>query len=170
METVTAYIALGANLGDKTRVLLRAATLMDDVQGIEVRRVSSLFETQPIGGPDEQPNYLNGAAEIRTTLSPMDLLAALQAIEAQLGRDRTGEQRWGPRTCDLDILMMGEIVMDTDTLTIPHPRMCERTFVLVPLTEIAPDAVHPVRSKTVRALLADASGGSPGACWQGEPG
>ena len=154
MNTVTAYIALGANLGDRARVLLQAAKMIDDILGVEVQQISSLIESHPVGGPCGQGNYLNAVVEIWTTLMPNQLLAALQEIETALGRDRATEQRWGPRTCDLDILMMGRTVMDTDALTIPHARMCERAFVLVPLAQIAPDAVHPVSGKTAMGMLA----------------
>ena len=155
MDTVTAYIALGANLGKRALTLMRAVKMVDDVPGVEVRRISSLIETRPVGGPEDQRNYINGVVEIRTRLAPRDLLAALQDIETALGRDRAAEQRWGPRTCDLDILLVGETIMDTDDLTLPHPRMCERQFVLAPLAEIAPWAVHPVRGKTASDLLAE---------------
>ena len=154
METVTAYIALGANLGDRVRVLMQAAKMIDDVPGVEVQQISSMIESHPVGGPCGQPNYLNAVIEIWTTLGPNQLLAALQEIETALGRDRTNEERWGPRTCDLDILMMGRTIVDTDNLTIPHPRMCERAFVLVPLAQIAPEAVHPVSGKTTMGMLA----------------
>jgi len=158
MEDATAYIALGANLGDRAAVLMRAAKMIDDVPGIEVRRISSLYDTDPVGGPEGQPMYCNGVVEVRTSLAPAGLLEALQGIEAELGRDRTREQRFGPRTCDLDILMMGRTVLQTEALTIPHPRMCRRAFVLVPLVEIAPDAVHPVTGKTTKDLLAELCG------------
>ena len=95
------------------------------------------------------------AAELETPFSPDDLLGVLQEIESALGRDRTREQRWGPRTCDLDLLLLGDIVMETESLTIPHPRMHERSFVLQPLAQIAPHALHPVLNKSVAELLAE---------------
>ncbi|MDP6542476.1 MAG: 2-amino-4-hydroxy-6-hydroxymethyldihydropteridine diphosphokinase [Phycisphaerae bacterium] len=155
-----AYIALGSNLGKRSDTLAAALAILDECAGISVLRVSEMVQTTPVGGPGGQEDYLNGAAEIETSLSPTGLLAALQDIERKFGRDRASEQRWGERTCDLDILLIGDIVVDTPELTIPHPRMHQREFVLAPLNEIAAGAVHPVFNKTVSQLLADLSGGN----------
>ena len=145
------YVALGSNIGDRQKNLHAAIGLMNGVEGISVLRVSSFHDTKPVGGPP-QPNYLNAVAEVETDLPPARLLAELQRIEKQLGRTR--DVRWGPRTIDLDILLMGDTIADEPGLTIPHPRMHERRFVLEPLCELAPDAVHPVLKKTMRELLA----------------
>ena len=155
MACQIAYIALGSNLGARAETLATALAMLDEHQGISVLRLSKMVQTAPVGGPDGQGDYLNAAAKIETSLSPAQLLAVLQDIERELGRDRASEQRWGPRTCDLDILLIGDVVMDTPELTIPHPRMHERKFVLAPLTEIAAQVVHPIFDKTVSALLAD---------------
>ncbi len=155
MKRATALVALGSNVGDRAEVLRGAMDLLRRAEGITLKRVSALLETTAIGGPDDQPNYLNGAVELETTLSPAELLAVLQRIEATQGRDRESEQRWGPRTCDLDLLMMEDFVLATDELTIPHPRMHLRGFVLEPLAQIAPEAMHPVLMKTVAELLAE---------------
>ncbi len=155
MSATRAYIALGANVGDRAGTLARAVAKLREVDGVTVLAVSELVETLPVGGPDHQPAYLNGAVAIETTLSPQELLAAAATIESQLGRNRQAERRWGPRMCDLDILLMGETVLDTDDLTIPHPRMAERAFVLRPLVDIAPEARHPVLNKTAQELLAE---------------
>jgi 2-amino-4-hydroxy-6-hydroxymethyldihydropteridine diphosphokinase len=152
-HSIRAFLALGSNVGDRRGTLRRAMAMLGRVPGVRVRAVSGFHETAPVGGPAGQGPYLNAAAELETTLSPRELLAALQEIERALGRDRAREARWGPRTCDLDILLMGETVLNTEELTIPHPRMHERRFVLCPLAEIAPSAVHPVLRKTVAELL-----------------
>lgn len=149
------HIALGGNVGDVEATLRQAVARMDQSPGIRVLRVSRLAWTQPVGGPADQGRYLNGVAEIATTLRPRELLAALQAIEASLGRDRRREVRWGPRTCDLDIALMGEQVVNEADLVIPHPRMHQRRFVLEGLAELAPAAAHPVRHKTMAQLLHD---------------
>ncbi len=150
-----AYIALGSNVGDRGLILRRAIDLLRRRDGIVLRRVSALLETTPVGGPAHQRNYLNGAVEVETTLAPAELLSAMMEIEATLGRDRQAEQRWGPRTCDLDLLLMDDVIMETAELTLPHPRLHLRRFVLEPLAMIAPQAQHPVRFQTVAEILAE---------------
>lgn len=148
---VTAYIALGANLGDRPANLRRALELLKQSPGIEVIRVSSFIENPAVGGPANSPAFLNGAAEIRTTLSTRALLDRLLDVEKQLGRIR-GE-KWSPRTIDLDLLLYGSQIIDEPGLTVPHPLMHERRFVLDPLAEIAPNTVHPVFNRTITNLL-----------------
>ncbi len=137
--TVSAYLALGSNLGDRLETLRRAVALLDAAEGVEVVRSSRVFETDPVGPP--QPAYLNAVLEIRTELEPRALLDACRAAEAALGRVR-GE-RWGPRTLDVDVLTFDARTVDEPDLTIPHPRMHERAFVLVPLRELDPDPMLP---------------------------
>lgn len=136
-SAVIAYVALGANLGNRGNTLQDALHRLAHTADIELLQASSFYRTAPIGaiGPD----YLNGVVKIRTTLSAHDLLAALQAIETTLGRKRP--YRNAPRTLDLDILLYGEARIESATLTVPHPRMWERAFVLVPMAELAPDLV-----------------------------
>jgi 2-amino-4-hydroxy-6-hydroxymethyldihydropteridine diphosphokinase len=147
-----AWIALGANLGDRRRTIEQALDLLRKSPGITVEAVSTLIETEPVGGPPGQPLYLNGAAELRTGLAPRDLLNVLLAVEKQLGRDRSSGIRNAPRPIDLDLLLYESVILDSPDLTIPHPRMHERQFVLRPMGEIAPDVIHPVLKKTVREL------------------
>lgn len=146
-----AYVGIGANLGDREATIERAVALLRAEPEIEVVAVSRLVETEP-WGPVEQPPYLNGALELDTGLSPTALLLTLLRIERTLGRTRDGE-RWGPRTIDLDLLLVDGRVERSDELELPHPRMHERAFVLEPLAELDAGLVVPGRG-TVAELLA----------------
>ncbi|MCO4852281.1 2-amino-4-hydroxy-6-hydroxymethyldihydropteridine diphosphokinase [Bacillus vallismortis] len=130
-----AYIALGSNIGDKETYLRRAVTLLHQHDAVTVTKVSSIYETDPVGYED-QDEFLNMAVEIKTSLNPFELLELTQHIENELGRTR--EVRWGPRTADLDILLFNRENIETEQLIVPHPRMYERLFVLAPLAEICP--------------------------------
>ena len=147
----TALIALGSNLGDRRDYLERALVRLRDVSGIHVTKVSTFHETAPVGGPPEQGNFLNGAAEIETSRSPHDLLRTLAEVENARSAGRAASA-WGPRTIDLDLLLYDDLILDDPTLTVPHPRLHERGFVLEPLAEIAPQAVHPLLGETIAAL------------------
>jgi 2-amino-4-hydroxy-6-hydroxymethyldihydropteridine diphosphokinase len=148
----TAYLALGSNLGDRRANLEAALAALRANTAVRVLAVSGFIETEPVGGPPGQGPYLNGAAAVGTDLEPHALLAECKRIEKSLGR-RDGP-RWGPRIVDLDILFYGALVLDTPDLTLPHPRLRERRFVLEPLAAIAPDLVDPVTGLTVGELLA----------------
>ena len=150
--SIDAYIAMGSNLGDRSANIERGIAAIDGLATTNVVHKSTVIETPPVG-PGDQGNYLNGVLHITTNLSPNDLLGALLAIEATLGRDRSSEVRWGARTLDLDLLVYGDQVIDEPGLTIPHPRLHTRSFVLIPLAEIAPDVVLPRYKKTPQALL-----------------
>jgi 2-amino-4-hydroxy-6-hydroxymethyldihydropteridine diphosphokinase len=145
----TVYIGIGSNLGDRGENCIRAIELLEQ-RGILVKKKSSLYETKP-WGMKNQPLFLNMAIEIETALSPRELLKILKEMEKEIGREPTS--RWGPRIIDLDILLFNADVVDEDNLSIPHPLMHERDFVLQPLSEIAPDAEHPVLHKSIRELM-----------------
>ena len=145
---VKCAIALGSNLGDSKQILNQALDLLSQISGIEVISHSSWYETVPVGPP--QPNYVNGCAILETELLPEDLLQILLKIEQQFGRIR--QERWGPRILDLDILLYGDLILEMPNLTIPHPRMNERAFVLVPLAEIAADWIEPISKQTILQL------------------
>lgn len=137
-----AFIGLGSNDGDRAENLRHAVRGLDSTHGIEVVQVSSIYETEPVGGP-AQPDYLNAVAEVAVHLGHRALLDACMTIEHALGRERSTEERWGPRVIDLDLLVMGDLVVSDPDLEIPHPRLAERAFVLVPFSEIAPYVVVP---------------------------
>ena len=154
----TAYVALGSNLGDRAAALHDAVARLSAAPGVAVTRVSSFLENPAVGGPAGSPPFLNAVAEVRTALAPAALLDRLLEVERAMGRER--RERWGPRTIDLDLVLFGDAVIDLPDLTVPHPRMHERAFVLEPLAEIAPDAVHPVLKRTAHELVG-------GRAWRG---
>lgn len=151
----TVYLSLGSNLGDRRLNLQEAIARLNDHPEITVTRVSSVYETAAVGYTD-QPDFYNIAVEVKTTLSPKNLHKITSSTELELGRQRT--IMWGPRTLDIDILLIDKQVMDTAELTIPHPRMRERAFVLLPLAELAGDFVHPVTLETVSAMANQVDG------------
>jgi len=133
-----AYIGLGSNLGEREATLREALTRLGELDGVAVVAVSSFRETDPVGNVD-QPRFVNAAAALETSLRPRELLERLLDVERALGRDRAVEERWGPRTLDLDLLLYGGESIDEPGLEVPHPRLAERAFVLEPLLELDPD-------------------------------
>jgi 2-amino-4-hydroxy-6-hydroxymethyldihydropteridine diphosphokinase len=145
------YVGLGANLGPREITLLRAVDLLAETEGVEVRAVSQLRETEPVGVVD-QPLFLNGAVVLDTSLSPRELLDRLLEIERELGRVR--DVRWGPRVVDLDLLVYGDRQIDEPGLRVPHPRLHERRFALEPLAELSPELDVPGLGRVENALAA----------------
>lgn len=156
-----AYIALGSNLDERQRNCERAVEILRTAQDdtITILRTSPWYSTKAVTlDGKSQPDYCNGVVAIETNLSPENLLKRCQKIEHELGRVRNGE-RWQPRVIDLDILLYNDVVMATDVLTLPHPEMTKRLFVLEPLCAIAPDVRHPVEGVTIKELLKRCSAG-----------
>jgi 2-amino-4-hydroxy-6-hydroxymethyldihydropteridine diphosphokinase len=145
----TAYIGIGSNLGSREENCERAIRLLSE-NGITVTKRSSIIETRPWGVTD-QPEFVNMAVEIETSLKPEELLHILKKVEIETGRQPA--LRWGPRVIDLDILLYEDLVMKTTDLEVPHPHLAEREFALKPLAEIAPDKEHPVLKKSIKELL-----------------
>lgn len=151
-DAVTAYLALGANLGDRQGQLQGARAALAATGDVRVIAASPLYETTPVGGPPGQPLYLNAVLRVETNLSCRGLLELCLAAEARFGRRRL--EPWGPRTLDIDLLFYGRGVLAEPDLVVPHPRLHQRRFVLLPLADLAPDLLHPVLDRRVRQLLA----------------
>lgn len=143
-------IALGSNMGDSQKTLESALQRLDETPNIKVKNYSSWYKTTPIG--PSQAEFLNGCAVLEVGLAPHDLLNILLKIEDEFGRVR--QERWGPRTLDLDLILYEDLILNTPNLTIPHPEMLQRAFVLVPLAEIAPNMIEPQSGLSIRELSA----------------
>jgi len=161
-ESVTVYLSLGSNIGERQENLDKALDFLS--QKLEVVKVSLMYDTAPVGDI-EQPRFLNLVCQAYTRLAPKELLAVAKGIESKLGR-KPGKPD-APRPMDIDILFYGDKVIKTSELVIPHPRLVERAFVLIPLNEIAPDLVHPVSGKTIKELLEGISGEQGVFKWEG---
>jgi 2-amino-4-hydroxy-6-hydroxymethyldihydropteridine diphosphokinase len=155
---ITAYLGLGSNLGNRLAFLRGGRDSLVQRFDITLNRASGVYETEAVGGPADNPPFLNAVLEVATSLSPRELMAACLAVEDEFGRTRSAE--WAPRTLDIDLLLYGDVVVDESDLRIPHPRLHERGFVLAPLREIAPGLVHPVLHQTITALAADLPSGT----------
>ena len=151
VKPVVAYLGLGANQGEPRRQLQEAVARLATAEEIEVVQASSFYLTPPLGPPD-QPWYVNAVVKVRTRLTPEELLRVVHRLERDLGRVR--RERWGPRLIDIDLLLYDGVILSGPDLCLPHPEMHKRSFVLVPLVEIAPQAWHPVLEETASELLA----------------
>ena len=147
------FIGIGSNEGERFDSISTAIGLLGAVPGVRVAQMAMIIETEPVGGPPQDP-YLNTVVELETSRPPRELLDALQRIERRLGRVPS-PQRWSPRPIDLDLLLYDEQVIEEPGLSVPHPRMHERRFVLEPLAQLAPEAVHPLLRRTVASLCAN---------------
>lgn len=147
---ITAYIALGSNLGPRLGHLQTAAITLAAHPQITITAYSHIYETAPVGGPAGQGAFLNAVLQVKTMLSAHELLATMQAIEQAQGRER--DVQWGPRTLDLDLLLFGDEVIYEPALIVPHPRLTERNFVLAPFCDLAPDHIIPGTAQTVKEL------------------
>lgn len=156
---VISYIGIGSNLANPRQQVQRAVEALRAIPASRLLAVSPWYGSHPVGGPAEQPDYINGVASLQTRLEPHALLDHLQAIEQQQGRER--HTRWGARTLDLDILLYGDECLQDERLTVPHPRLAERAFVLFPLADIAPALVLP-NGCSVASLLAGMTGEGSG--------
>jgi len=164
-----ALVALGTNLGDRQSNLDRATQLLAAVPGVRLIAASGSHATQPIGGPSGQGDFLNAAALFETSLEPAALFAAMQDVETALGRRRDGP-RWSPRPIDLDLLLYGSLVLETAKLTVPHPRMAFRRFVIEPAAEVAPTMMHPTIGWTLAELRDHLRAAAPYVAIAGAPG
>ncbi|RLB63758.1 MAG: 2-amino-4-hydroxy-6-hydroxymethyldihydropteridine diphosphokinase [Deltaproteobacteria bacterium] len=141
-ETQLVVLGLGANLGDRLTTMVAATEALSELAGLQLAGRSSVYQTAPAGGPP-QPDYFNAALSVRTRLAPIELLQQALDIERRLGRLRPDAIRWGPRRIDIDLLWMSQGDLDAPGLQVPHPRLCDRPFALVPLLELVPDATDP---------------------------
>jgi 2-amino-4-hydroxy-6-hydroxymethyldihydropteridine diphosphokinase len=156
---VTAYLGLGSNLGNRLAFLRGGRDSLVSRFDIILRRASGVYETDAVGGPADNPPFLNAVLEVETPLNPRELLTACLTVEEEFGRTR--QMEWAPRTLDIDLLLYNDLVVNESDLQIPHRHLQERTFVLAPLIELAPDLLHPTLQQTIREL-ADALPLPPG--------
>ena len=152
----SAYLGLGSNLGNRLAFLRGARDALINRPELELIQASAVYETEAVGGPPDNPPFLNAVLQVRTSLTPRQLLATCLEIEDEFGRSRP--VRWAPRTIDIDILLFADQIISEEDLMIPHPRLQERAFVLAPLIEIAPDLKHPLLEQSITALASGSSG------------
>ena len=157
MPHTIAYIGIGSNLGTPGKNCIEAIEKISSTKDIKIISRSSFYQTEPIGEV-QQDWFVNSAIKIKTNLSPTHLLSALLNIESAMGRTR--EEKWGPRLIDLDLLFYGNLILEKKSLTLPHPEIQKRKFVLIPMSEIAESLVHPTLKKTIKTLLQESSDGT----------
>ena len=147
-------IGLGSNLGDRIAAILHAVEEIDAMHDVAAFRLSTLMETSPVGLQD-QPDFVNAVLQVRSTLEPVQMLDQLLELELAMGRDRTAGEDGGPRLIDLDLLLWGDHQLDAPGLELPHPRLAQRAFVLIPMVELAPELMHPTEGRTMQELLVE---------------